>query len=124
MSTFVHVLVPNPSHLTSFQPTGDAPIWALVLAILSTLVAYALLRGRDRTVHEIDSHGVLELAWLFAREPSDLRPLRDVERPTSTALRSAGRRITWDAQCVLEDGGLTDSTEKTNREEERAALNV
>jgi hypothetical protein len=83
----------------------------LVLSVLSTVLAYALLRGRNSALNEIDNDSVLELAWLFARGPSDLRPLRDIERPTSSALRSVGRRIVWDAQRILKEGEHTADVE-------------
>jgi hypothetical protein len=63
-------------------------------AVMTALVAL-LFRGREPTMKGVQSAGVLELAWLFARSSSGYKSLIELEVPTEQALRKAGDDIEW-----------------------------
>jgi hypothetical protein len=74
----------------------------LVISILITVVVLILFWGRELHIEGIGDAGVLELAWLLAREQSEFQPLLDVNVPTEEDLRKVGRRIAWRASVPEE----------------------
>jgi hypothetical protein len=82
-----------------FQQLASIPwIAGIVISVLLTLIVYALLRGRDRTLHAVEHDGVLELAWLFAHQPNELQKLKEMNKFDINKVRDAGKDIVWDAQ--------------------------
>jgi hypothetical protein len=69
------------------------------LSILLAALVFVLFWGRELHIKGIGDAGVLELAWLLAREQSEFQPLLDVSLPTEEELREVGRRIVWRAPC-------------------------
>jgi hypothetical protein len=71
----------------------------LVLSLFALVVVFIfILLPNDHNgpiPQSVSSAGVLQLAWLFSREPSALESLKEVGTPTDSALRRAGKDINW-----------------------------
>jgi hypothetical protein len=79
-------------------------IVGLVLSVLMTGLVVALFRGQaPPAARGVESAGVLDLAWLFARAPADYRSLVDVDVPTERALRAAGNAVLWKGAEVSDE---------------------
>jgi hypothetical protein len=63
--------------------------------LAATIVVIAMFWGHRPALRAITEAGVLELAWLFVRQPEEFKPLLEVKKPTPAALRKAGQRIMW-----------------------------
>jgi hypothetical protein len=99
MSEFLDLLCYK---LTARQLDSYPLVFGFIMSVLEVLIVWLLLRDQDPATHDIDQSGVLELAWLFARnKPDDLLPLLNVRKPKSKRLREAGQQIDWNARPAL-----------------------